>query len=334
MKTIRRFLETLASSKRSAGILCVLSLAALAGSELAARQQQQNGLAHNGLASPEIEILLHADSPQVFASGIISTGKEFGATFMPDGREVYFTRYDTEKKVNHIYRSLLLSGNWQPATPLEFSTATYSDLDAELSPDGRRLFFVSTRPKPGTSVDGVKKDMDIWVVDRRGDQWNEPQWVENVNSVGKEGSPSVARDGTLYFFSDRDAAPNTNSIYVSKFVGAKYASPFKLPSPVNSTSSDTSPFVSSDGKTLLFYSTRPGGYGGADLYVSYASHKRWAQPINLGAVVNTENWEYNPSVSPDGQLLYFGRNRQIYVLPLKDVGLRSLNPERFRSQVS
>jgi Tol biopolymer transport system component len=200
-----------------------------------------------------------AESPQVLAPGVISTGKEFGVAFMPDGKEVYFTRFDTEKKVNHIYRSRLLNGRWQLPSRVDFSEGEYSDFDAAISPDGKSLFFVSTRPKPGGSFDPAKKDMDIWVADRNGNGWNEPRWVENINSNAKEGSPTVARDGTLYFFSDRDAAPNTNSIYVAKSVGGKYASPLKLPAPINSDASDTSPFVSPDGKTLLFYSTRAGG---------------------------------------------------------------------------
>ena len=282
------------------------------------------------LAPAEGTPTAQAVSPQVLAPGVISTGKEFGVSFMSDGKEVYFTRFDPEKKVNHIYRSRLVNGNWQAPSRVDFSREEYSDLDAAISPDGKRLFFVSTRPKPGGSFDPARKDMDIWVADRHGDTWNEPRWIDNVNSNAKEGSPTVARDGTLYFFSDRDAAPNTNSIYVAKSVDGKYTSPLKLTAPINSDASDTSPFVSHDGKTLLFYSTRTGGYGGGDVYVTYANHGQWMEPINLGSAVNTKDWEYNPSVSPDGQVLYFGRNRQIYMLPLRDVGLQSLKADRFK----
>ncbi|MFP5260891.1 MAG: TolB family protein [Blastocatellia bacterium] len=268
--------------------------------------------------------------PMVFASGVVSTGKEFGLTFMPNGKEAYFTRFDAERRTNHIYRTLFKNGEWQPPTPVEFSRDEWRDLDPAVSPDGKRLFFVSTRPKPGGNSNSPSTDMDIWVSDRDSGGWSTPQWVENVNSNAKEGSPSLTRDGTLYFFSDRGSAPNTNSIYSAKLVNGSYASPQRLPSEVNSGPSDTSPFISPDGKTLLFYSTRAGGYGQGDIFVAFQRHGRWARAVNLGTRVNTQDSEYNPSISRDGEQLYFGRNRYIYVMPLRDVGLKSLQPALFQ----
>lgn len=269
-------------------------------------------------------------SPMIFAKGVVSTGKEFGLTFTPDGKEAYFTRFDAEKRANHIYRTTLVDGEWQAPAPVEFSREEWRDLDPSVSPDGRRLFFVSTRPKPGGAQNVQSPDMDIWVADREGRGWGLPRRVENVNSDAKEGSPSLSRDGTLYFFSDRDAAPNSNSIYYAKLVNGSYASPQKLPSEINSGASDTSPFISPDGKTLLFYSTRAGGYGKGDIYVSFQKRGKWTQPLNLGAGVNTQDSEYNPSTSPNGERLYFGRNRYIYVIPLRAVGLKALRPSLFR----
>lgn len=278
---------------------------------------------------------LNRDSHQtstatVFASGVVSTGKEFGLTFMPNGKEAYFTRFDSERRTNHIYRTSLMNGEWQSPTLIEFSRDEWRDLDPAVSPDGTRLFFVSTRPKPGGDPNSQSTDMDIWVADRVSGNWGTPHWVEHVNSHDKEGSPSVTRDGTLYFFSDRGSAPNTNSIYSAKLVAGSYASPERLPPEVNSGPSDTSPFISADGNTLLFYSTRVGGYGKGDIYVASKSHGRWTQAVNLGPTVNTQDSEYNPSTSPDGERLYFGRNRYIYVMSLRAVGLKSLQPSLFR----
>jgi Tol biopolymer transport system component len=271
-----------------------------------------------------------SSKPEVFASGVVSTGREFGLTFMPDGKEAFFTRFDADRKINHIYRTSLKDGAWQPPTLVEFSRDEWRDLDPAVSPDGKRLFFVSTRPKPDANPNVPSPDMDIWVADREGGGWGTPHWVEHVNSDAKEGSPSLTRDGTLYFFSNRGAAPDANSIYSAKLVNGSYVAPERLPAEVNAGPSDTSPFISPDGKTLLFYSTRAGGYGKGDIYVAAQKHGRWTQAVNIGPAINTPDGEYNPSISPDGKQLYFGRNRYIYVLPTRAVGLKSLQPSQFR----
>ena len=269
-------------------------------------------------------------APQIFAPGVVSTGHEFGLSFMPDAKEAYFTRFDADKKTNHIYRAIRMDGKWQDPTLVEFSNDSWRDLDAAVSPDGKELFFISTRPKPGAPPNAPANNMDIWVADRNGQGWNEPHWLDNVNSDAKEGSPSVDRDGTLYFFSNRGNSENSNSIYCATHVNGKYSTPQRLPAEVNSGISDTSPFISPDGKTLLFYSSRPGGYGKGDLYVSFKKHGAWTPAINLGASVNTADSEYNPTVSPDGNYLYFGRSRNIYVVKLQSLGLKFLRPKLFR----
>ncbi len=271
-------------------------------------------------------------TPQVFAPGVISTGNEFALTFTPDGATAYFTRRDQAKKVNHIYESHLVNGVWQTPVAVPFSSDDWSDLDPSLAPDGNRLFFISTRLRPQSdAVVPEKKDMDIWYIDRTASGWGTPVWIKAVSSPGKEGSPTVTRDGTLYFFSDRDAKPDQDSIYVSKLVNGEYTAPVKLPPTVNSGVYDASPFVAPNGKTLLFYSTRTGGSGGGDLYVSFFKHGQWQQAVNLGKAVNTTEWEYNPCVSPDGKTLYFGRSRQFYEIPIQSIGLKELKPSRFRS---
>lgn len=268
---------------------------------------------------------------QVFAPGIISTGNEFALTFTPDGTTAYFTRRDPASKLNHIYESQLRKGVWQTPLAVSFSSDRWSDLDPAVSPDGRRLFFVSTRPRAQSEAASSKtKDMDIWYIDRERSGWGTPVWIRAVSSPGKEGSPTVTRDGTLYFFSDRDAKPEQDSIYVSRLVGGEYTAPVKLPGTVNSGVYDASPFIAPNGKTLLFYSTRPGGNGGGDLYVSFFKHGEWQPAIKLGKAVNTTEWEYNPCVSPDGTALYFGRSRQFYVIPVAAIGLKGLKPARFR----
>ena len=262
-----------------------------------------------------------SDRVQELAPGIISTGRGFTVSFSPDGRDAYFTSRPesagTERPPLHIYHSRMEQGSWQPASPVNFSSPQWSDLDPFVSVDGKRMFFVSTRPAPGK--DSSKRDMDIWVSDLRGNDWGEPQWIAEVNSTAKEGSPSLDRKNNLYFFSDRGNAANQNAIYVSHWRNGHFSAPEKLDAQINAGPSDTSPWIAPNGNSLLFYSTRPGGNGQADLYVSFSNDGHWSVARNLGSTVNTSDFEYNPSVSRDGRTLYFGRGGKIFSVPMNAI---------------
>ena len=78
---------------------------------------------------------------------------------------------------------------------------------------------------------------------------------------------------------------------------------------MNSEHDDLGPAPSADGRALYFYSDRPGGSGGYDVWVSRRSEGGWLQPENLGPGVNTEFNEYSPALTPDGGTLYFSSNR-------------------------
>jgi outer membrane protein OmpA-like peptidoglycan-associated protein/tetratricopeptide (TPR) repeat protein len=67
------------------------------------------------------------------------------------------------------------------------------------------------------------------------------------------------------------------------------------------------PWMSEDGKKLLFTSNQPGGIGGADLYLSERTNGQWSTPVNLGAVVNTPGDEFYPFLTNDSTL-YFSSN--------------------------
>ena len=54
-----------------------------------------------------------------------------------------------------------------------------------------------------------------------------------------------------------------------------------------STTWESQPTVSSDGKTIIFASDREGGYGKIDLYEINFIHGKWSSPKNLGSVINS-----------------------------------------------
>jgi Tol biopolymer transport system component len=87
-----------------------------------------------------------------------------------------------------------------------------------------------------------------------------------------------------------------------------WSAPVWLGATVNSTGDEFGPAVSKDGRALYFASTRSGGEGGQDLWVSYraSTSGAWGPPQNLGPVINTGTTESGPALSRDGHWLFFG----------------------------
>jgi len=65
------------------------------------------------------------------------------------------------------------------------------------------------------------------------------------------------------------------------------------------------PSFAPDGSGLYFFSSRPGGFGGDDIYFVPLHRGVYGQPVNLGAGINSAGDEWGPVVSPDGQRLVF-----------------------------
>lgn len=89
-----------------------------------------------------------------------------------------------------------------------------------------------------------------------------------------------------------------------------WSEPVNLGPPVNSTSSDTGATFSADGLSLYFVSTRQGGLGGLDIWVSQraCADCPWESPVNL-TVVNSGFTDGAPSLSTDGHLLFYQSDR-------------------------
>jgi hypothetical protein len=118
------------------------------------------------------------------------------------------------------------------------------------------MLFASSRPLP----DGTRGGIRIWEVERTASGWAEPRPLPPpVNPAGSHWSadPSVADDGTLYFSADRDG-PGSIHIYRSRLIDGKYAEPEKLGPEINSEFNDYSPYVSPNGKILIFASSGSG----------------------------------------------------------------------------
>src|SRR5262249_35573650 len=141
-----------------------------------------------------------------------------------------------------------------------------------------------------------------------------------VNSPANENGPAISKDGlSLYFASDRPGGFGDIDIWVSQRASLEspWGPPINLGQAINTLNIENIPALSRDEHWLFFNSTRSGGLGGVDLWVSYREHTKddlgWQQPVNLGPAVNTAfndaGASYFQNDDTGTPLLYFNSNR-------------------------
>jgi outer membrane protein OmpA-like peptidoglycan-associated protein len=78
---------------------------------------------------------------------------------------------------------------------------------------------------------------------------------------------------------------------------------------INTDFWESSPSLSPDKRDLYFASSRSGGFGGRDIWVTHRNpNGKWGRPENLGEAVNTSGDESCPFMHTDNETLYFNSN--------------------------
>jgi hypothetical protein len=139
--------------------------------------------------------------------------------------------------------------------------------------------------------------------------WSDPIHPDDPNTVGKDDYyTSITDDGTLYF-SVFDSHGQGGDIYKAEPIDGGYGPAERVGDRISTDANEHDPFVAPDGRYLIFTSNRPGGYGSADLYISFVGPGgSWDEPVNMGESINSEGYDFCAMLSPDGKYLFFTRN--------------------------
>lgn len=130
---------------------------------------------------------------------------------------------------------------------------------------------------------------------------------DSINSSSRDWGPTLTTDENhLYYCSNRPGTYGGWDLWVADKLGGVWRSPLNLGSVINTSYEELDPWISPDGNTLLFSSTRPGGYGVYDIYSSQKVGGVWQPPVNLGNVINSPSWENCCWLTPDTLRLYYG----------------------------
>ena len=242
----------------------------------------------------------------------------FGMAISDDNRECYFAVALNE---NGLFREEIRvtrreeDGGWTKPQPILPEEKKYKYVDPHFSPDGKRLFFIYTKPASESNAPKDQK-FDIWYIKRKATGWSDPINVAAPISTNEaeEYFVSLTSTETMFFGSNR-ADSNNFDLYSARLgKNGRYENPQPLAGRVNTKEYEADVFVAPDESYIVFSSSgREDCRRQSDLYVSFKDTLgKWSAGVNLGDGVNSDQQEFAPSISRDQKVLFFSRGGVIH----------------------
>lgn len=144
-------------------------------------------------------------------------------------------------------------------------------------------------------------------------RWTQPEKVPWQNEQGATDFTAGPDGNTVYFQSRRPASPDDekreNNTWKVEWTGDGWTEPVPLPSPANTEEfSEGYPSVTPDGSVYFFTGSRPDSRI-ADIYRSQLVDGKYLEAERLPDPINSDYYEVDPFVAPDGSYLLFGSAR-------------------------
>ena len=273
-------------------------------------------------------------------SAVNSEYMELNPVMAPDGKTLYFGRKnhpanrfgtqgsETVKGSQDIWYAEFIGGAWSTARrmPEVLNRDQYNTV-LSISPDGQTMLV------KGAYVQGIYETRGFSLSKRTKDGWSMP---EKINIPGYErlskglneyGYLSMDGKVLLLAFSEKKNS-DRDDIYASFLVDGAWSKPLGLGKDINTDNSETTPYLAADGRTLYFSSDRPGGLGSQDIYMTKRLDDTWGswrKPVNVGAPINTEEYDAYYSLSAKGDYAYFLSSKN--ALGKKDIFRVALDKE-------
>ncbi len=219
------------------------------------------------------------------------------------GLEVEYDRLMEIRRYNISYalQAEKIIPNELPKNLEDKINSRYDEYLPTITQNGYRMVY--TRNKRG-----LNENILTSVVNKKM-EWTEGRPLDNkVNSQYNEGMAKYAANGKLFYFAgcERPDSEGGCDIYeaeVDIFGEVREVSHLKG---LNTRYWDSQPCIDCPGNIIYFSSIRPGGYGGADIYMSRRNlDGTWGDAVNLGPNINTDKDEEAPFIAKDGRTLYF-----------------------------
>lgn len=176
------------------------------------------------------------------------------------------------------------------------------------------LLFTSTRPQDTTAKTMVYTNRVYQAVYDAGTLASISLATIPQEKGMQQGVVTVTPDGNTMYLTKWGISGDKKSaaIYSSSKTNDGWSEPVKLGESINANGANTQqPFVTADGKYLLFSSNRTGGQGGYDLWYAPLENGTAGTPVNMGAAINTSYDEQAPAYHEASASLIFSSNGRV-----------------------
>lgn len=244
---------------------------------------------------------------------------ELRPTISADGKHLFFicedhpynTKYNSIRNSQDIWYSQKDSnGNWTEAIHLGYPLNTYFyNAVFWISPDNNRILIRNAFIDGDYAGNGVSMSYRL-----KNGRWSKPEALRIRNyekyDRGMSNGASMSHDGqTLLLYMSEKRGSYNNDLYVSFLLpDGTWSEPKSLGKKINLKDYDEmTPYLAPDGVTLYFSSNRPGGLGDNDIWMTKRlddSWQKWSDPVNLGAPINTEDWDAFFTLDAGGEYAY------------------------------
>jgi len=206
-----------------------------------------------------------------------------------------------------VYPPKSLTNEYTDPVPLPSPVNTAGAEDsAFIMPDGNTLYVWFT---PDPSIPAEKQVNDgvtgIYVSHKQANNWSEPERIllQHPGKLALDGCEFVLGN-IMWFCTAREDYTGlhwfTAELKSGTWQGWQLAD-FKAEYEVGEL------HIAANGNELYFHSSRPGGRGGYDIWVSQKFSDDWQEPVNL-EIINSDYIDGWPFVTQDGNELWFTRS--------------------------